>query len=91
MAKTNSNGTASAGATAQILAEDNARTKIYFKNNSATDVMTLNFGASATASNIFKVAAGDSVYFDKKSPFPIEKTLNVFCASAHAYECQSES
>lgn len=90
MAKTNYNGTASAGGSATVASENNARRGFFFKNLSSSNNMTLNFGATATASNILTIYAGESVFFDKHSPYPIEKQINVFCSAADSFQAQAD-
>lgn len=89
MAKVNANGTASAGASALVIAANAARTSFFFKASGGAD-MIINFGAAATAANILKVDANGSIYLDKTQPFEIEKDIYVFCASAVAYQAQVE-
>ena len=89
MGKANANGTASAGASALVVAENNARTQFYFKASGGVD-MVLNFGAAATAANILKVDANSSIFLEKGGPFPIEKDIYVYCVSATAYQAQYE-
>lgn len=89
MAKTNYNGTASAGSSALVAAAKASRVSFFFKASSGVD-MVLNFGSAATADNILKVDANSSVYFDKTQPFEIEKDIYVYCASASKYQAQVE-
>lgn len=89
MPKTNFNGTATAAGSKLVAAENNARRGFFFQNPSAAD-MVLNFGATATASNILTVKAGASIFFDKHSPYNFEKDINVYCASAVNYEAQGD-
>lgn len=89
MAKTNANGTASAGTTAQILDADAGRISFFFKSKG--DVFVLNFGASATASNVLQVNANESILLDRSSPYDITKSINVYCANSSAYQAQYEN
>jgi hypothetical protein len=89
MAKTNYNGSSAAAASATVAAENNARRSFFFQNVSDTD-MVLNFGAAATAANILTIVAGASMFFDKHSPYPIEKQINVFCSAVKSYQAQAD-
>ena len=88
MPKTNYNGTATAGATKQIALAVASRVSMFFKPKGAD--MVLNFGADATSDNILTIKDGESIYLTKTDPYPIEQTINVFCASATKYDCQIE-
>jgi hypothetical protein len=88
MAKTNYNGTASAGASAQVAPAVGSRITFFFQAVGAD--MVLNFGATATADDVLLVKSDTSVSLTNRSPYPINKQINVFCASAAKFQCQSE-
>lgn len=91
--KVNYNGTATSGATAQVAPARASRRSFFFQALGAD--MVLNFGEDATASNVLTVKSNTSVFLvssglSANSAFPIDKQINVFCASATAFQAQAE-
>ena len=88
--KANYNGTATSGATKQIAPANASRTSFFFK--SLGDTFVLNFGDSATASNILQVNPNEAVLIEsgRGNPYEIRDAINVYCASASNYEAQAE-
>lgn len=90
MAKVNYNSTATAGASKVVAPQHIGRTGFTFK--SLGDVFTLNFGASASADNVLRVNANESITFTNshKEPYDIRSQITVFCANASAFQAQAE-
>lgn len=84
--KTNYNGTATAGSSKTIADANEDRVLFFFKSLGGTFV--LNFGDTATSSNILQINPFESVLMDLSSPYDITQQINVWCASAFNYEVQ---
>lgn len=90
MAKTNYNGTATALGSLSVAPEHNGRRSLFFQNLSETEPMVLNFGTAASATDILTVLPQGSMFFDKTTPYEIEKEIFVYCGAAEAFEAQAE-
>lgn len=88
MSKISYNGTATGATSDQIAPANASRTSFFFR--SLGDVFVLNFGASATASDVLTVGANESIELDLRSPYDLNKSINVYCANASDYEAQAE-
>lgn len=86
MAKVNKNGTATAGATKEILPADPKRVSFYFRSKG--DTFYLNFGADAADGDVYLIRPYEQVFFNKLDPFDIKLAIDVYCASASAYIAQ---
>lgn len=86
--KTNYNGTCTAGATKDVAPEMASRTRFNFSNLGSV-VMVLNFGASATASNVLTVRPGTSVEIKNNDVYDCRQRITVFSANADNFEAQA--
>lgn len=90
MAKVNYNETATAGNSKVVAPQHMGRTSFFFK--SLGDVFVLNFGDTATADNILRVNANESIFLTNshKQPYDIRSEITVFCANASDFQAQAE-
>ena len=88
MAKINYNGTASAGASAQVAPAMASRRSFFFQAIGAD--MILNFGAVATADNVLLVPSNKFIHLTNQDPYKIDQVINVFCAGANKFQAQAE-
>ena len=87
--KINYNSTATAGANKQVAPANASRTSFMFK--SLGDTFTLNFGDTATADNILTVEPNQTINLvSNREPYEIRSQINVYCASASAFQAQGE-
>lgn len=89
MARTNYNSTATAGASKEV-APANARRQVFFFKSKG-DVFVLNFGASATASNVLTVGSNEFIEITNNDPYDIKEAINVYCANASGFEAQDKT
>lgn len=86
--KTNYNGTATGAGSATVCSENAGRLSFFFKSKG--DVFVLNFGATATASNVLQINANESILLTRQAPYDITKQITVYCANSSGFQAQAE-
>lgn len=84
----NYNSTATGAATKEVCPANASRTRFFFQSKG--DTFVLNFGAAATADNVLTVNPNGSVEITNNDVYDMRQAVNVYCASASKFECQTE-
>jgi len=86
--KINYDGTATLNTSTTVCSSNENRTSFYFRSLGA--IFVLNFGGTASSTNILQVNPYEGILLDLSDPFDITQQINVWCATSSPFDAQAD-